>query len=182
MKTITLFAGLVALLVSGDRASIQDSKPASAPVASPKDVATEDAILGALYDVISGPAGQDRDWNRFRSLFMPKAQLIAVAPLPGGGVRPIVMTPDDYAQRAGPKLRESGFFEREIARQTHAYADIAQVFSTYESRHAAADEKPFARGINSIQLMKDKTRWWVVSVYWEQETDANPIPEAFLPK
>ena len=109
MKTITLLAGMVALLV------IQDSKPASAPAASPKDVATEDAILGALYDVISGPAGQERDWNRFRSLFMPKAQLIAVVPLPGGGVRPIVMTPDDYAQRAGPKLRESGFFEREIA-------------------------------------------------------------------
>jgi len=182
MKTITLLAGMVALLVSGDRASIQDSKPASAPAAAPKDVATQDAILGALYDVISGPAGQERDWNRFRSLFIPKAQLIAVIPGPRGGVQPIVMTPDDYVQRAGPKLRESGFFEREIARQTHAYADIAQVFSTYESRHAAADEKPFARGINSIQLMKGISRWWVVSVYWEQEKEENPIPAAYLPK
>jgi hypothetical protein len=182
MKILTILAGTVALLFFGEPGAIQDSKPASRPAAAPADVASPDAILKALYDVISGPAGQERDWNRFRSLFLPKAQLIAVVAPPGGTVRTIVMTPDDYAQRAGPKLRESGFFEREIARQTHAFAEIAQVFSTYESRHAATDEKPFVRGINSIQLLKAEDRWWVVSVSWTSETDAHPIPAEYLPK
>ncbi len=46
-----------------------DSTPR--PTAKPSDVESVDAILKALYDVISGPAGQKRDWDRFRSLFLP---------------------------------------------------------------------------------------------------------------
>jgi hypothetical protein len=183
MKNFTvLLAGMVALLVSGEPAPQQDSKPAPPPPAARADVESIDAIVRALYDVISGPAGQDRNWNRLRSLFIPKAQLIMAVPQPDGGTRPFILTPEDYIARAGPRMRETGFFEREIARHADAYGEIAQVFSTYESRHAATDEKPFARGINSMQLMKDKDRWWVVSVFWCQETPAQPIPAEYLPK
>lgn len=35
-----------------------------------------DGILAALYDVISGPADQERDWNRMRSLCAPGARVI----------------------------------------------------------------------------------------------------------
>ena len=40
--------------------------------ARPADVASIDAIMRAVYEVISGPAGQKRDWNRMRSLFTAK--------------------------------------------------------------------------------------------------------------
>lgn len=182
MKSITLaLAGVVAFAFQPGSPAIQDSKPAAVPMAAKADVASIDAILKTLYDVISGPAGQERNWDRFRSVFAPKAQLIAVVAKPGGGTRPIVMSPDEYVERAGPNLREQGFFEHEIARHSDEFADIAQVFSTYESRHAASDEKPFARGINSVQLMKDKDRWWVVSIFWCQETEAHPLPKEYLP-
>ena len=49
--------------------------PAPPPPAKPADVASPDAILAATYDVISGPATQKRDWDRFRSLFIPGARL-----------------------------------------------------------------------------------------------------------
>lgn len=183
MKSITLaLAGMVAFAFQPGTPRMQDSKPAPAPVAAKADVESVDAILKAVYDVISGPAGQPRNWDRFRSLFAPKARLIAVLPMKSGGTRPIVMSPDEYVERVGPHLLAEGFFEREIARHADEYADIVQVFSTYESRHAAADEKPFARGINSVQLMKDKDRWWVVSVFWCEETAARPIPKEYLPK
>ena len=179
MKAMTFaLAAWVAFVVPGDGVAPQDSKPAAAALA---DVASIDAIVKSLYDVISGPAGQARDWNRFRSLFIPKAQLVVAAPLKEGGTRAVVMTPDEFVQRSSPAMLE-GFFEREIARRVDAYGDIAHLFSTYESRHRLEDEKPFDRGINSIQLMKDKDRWWVVSIFWCRETPARPIPAEYLPK
>jgi TonB-dependent SusC/RagA subfamily outer membrane receptor len=150
--------------------------------ADPKDVASEDAIVAALYDVISGPAGQKRDWDRFRSLFVPGARLIPTGVGPDRQARIRTMTPDEYATRAGAQLEQNGFFEREIARTGETFGSVAHAFSTYESRHAASDEKPFARGINSIQLFNDGTRWWIVSVYWDSERPTNPIPQKYLEK
>jgi hypothetical protein len=147
--------------------------------ANPADVATMDSTIAALYDVISGPAGK-RNWDRFRSLFAPGARLIANGVRPNGEVVSRVMTVEEYVQRNGPLLEKSGFFEREAARHTDAFGNIAQVFSTYESRHAKDDAKPFQRGINSIQLMNDGKRWWVVTVFWQGEDEKNPLPEKYF--
>jgi hypothetical protein len=181
MRTLTLVA-MVAFFFTGDPAREQDSKPAAPLVAAPADVESMDAILKAVYDVISGPAGQPRNWDRFRSLFIPKAQLVMASARKDGGTKPVVMSVEDYVTGAGPNLMEKGFFEREIARHVDAYGDIAQVFSTYEWRYGSMDAKVQERGINSIQLMKDKDRWWVVSIYWCKETPARPIPPEYLPK
>lgn len=151
----------------------------SAPAANPADVATLDAIIAALYDVISGPAGK-RNWDRFRSLFAPGARLVANGVRPTGEVASRVMTPEDYAQRSGAFFESNGFFEREAARHTDAFGNIAQVFSTYESLHAKDDAKPFQRGINSIQLMNDGKRWWIVTIFWQAEDEKNPIPVKYL--
>ncbi len=151
----------------------------TSPAANPADVATMDSAIAALYDVISGPAGK-RNWDRFRSLFAPGARLIANGVRPNGEIVSRVMTVDDYAQRNGPFLEKTGFFEGETARHTDAFANIAQVFSTYESRHAKEDVKPFQRGINSIQLMNDGKRWWVVTIFWQGEDDKNPLPDKYL--
>lgn len=135
----------------------------------------------AVYDVISGPPGP-RDWDRFNSLFAPGARLIPIGPKKGStGIEITSISPQDYATRAGSYFLKNGFVEREASRKTERYGDIMQVFSTYESRHDAKDEKPFARGINSFQLYFDGTRWWVVTIMWEEETAANPIPKEFLP-
>lgn len=163
-----------------------------APAANPADVASIDSIIAALYDVISGPAGKKRDWDRFRSLFAPGARLIPTGPRRPPGTKPDepltgkeeygsrALMPEDYITRSSSLLEERGFFEREIARRIEQYGHIAHAFSTYESRHKAEDAKPFQRGINSIQLMNDGKRWWVVSVFWEGETEKTPLPDKYL--
>ena len=152
------------------------------PAAKPADVASPDAIMAATYDVISGPAAQQRDWDRFRSLFVPGARLIPVVPRKtGGGWDTRIITPDEYAQHADAYFQKNGFAEREISRKSERYGNIMQIFSTYESRHDAKDAQPFARGINSFQLFYDGTRWWVVTIYWLEETPENPLPKEFLP-
>jgi len=150
------------------------------PAADPADVGSPDAILRAVYDVISGPAGKKRNWDRFRSLFLPNARLISTRPRPDGGADAFVLSADDYASRSAPGLERSGFFERELARRTESFGNIMHVFSTYDSRRSASDEKPFARGINSFQLLKDGGRWWVVTIFWDSERPDNPIPEKYL--
>lgn len=153
---------------------------AATPAANPADVGSIDAIIAAVYDVISGPAGKKRDWDRMRSLFMPGARLIPTGPRPGGGYGSRALLVEDYVIRGTPLFEKEGFFERESARRTENFGQIAHVFSTYESRHAPEDAKPFQRGINSIQLMNDGKRWWIVTIFWQGEDEKNPLPEKYL--
>ena len=163
---LVLKTGLVlaVIFLLGGQVVAQDSKPAPGtvsgpqqqptavlpqPAANPADVGSADAIIRAVYDVISGPAGKERDWDRMKSLFIPGARLIATGRRQTGGYGSRVMTVDDYVLSSGPYLIKEGFFEKEIARKTESFGQILHAFSTYEARHKP-DEKPFARGINSI--------------------------------
>jgi len=152
------------------------------PAANASDVSSMDAIVAAVYDVISGPVGKKRDWDRMRSLFVPGARLIPTGPRPNGGYGSRPFTVEEYIQRANPIFEKDGFFEAEVARQTELFGQIAHVFSTYESRHAPEDGKPFQRGINSIQLMNDGKRWWIITIFWLGEDEKNPLPEKYLKK
>ena len=89
---------------------------------------------------------------------------------------------EEYIANSGPFLEKEGFFETEIGKSTEQYGNIVHVFSTYESKKAASDEKPFMRGINSFQLWFDGKRWWVVTIFWQSETADNPIPEKYIQK
>jgi hypothetical protein len=151
----------------------------TATAARPGDVSSIDSIIVALYDVISGPVGQRRDWDRLRSLFIPGGRLIPTGMRPDGAVRMRLLEVNDYIATSGPLLERIGFREREIARRVDRFGNIAHVFSTYEGR-GEADATPI-RGINSIQLIFDGTRWWVVSVYWQAESPGHPLPPQYLP-
>jgi len=178
MQRRLLFA--IVLLVAPLHMRAQAPTDSAPPRANPADVASLDAIVASLYDVISGPAGQPRDWNRFRSLFAPGARLIPTMHPANASPRPGVLTVDQYAERAGAGLTRNGFYEREIGRSTDQFGAITQIFSAYESKRAATDPAPFARGINSIQLFNDGTRWYVVTIFWDSERKDNPIPERYL--
>lgn len=158
--------------------------PAASPqpkAADPKDVGSLDAIMKAVYDVISGDAGKPRDWDRFRSLFQKDARLIPTGKnATTKAVSATVLSVEDYIKRAEPNFAQNGFHERELARHVDIYGNIAQVFSTYHAFRKSDDKEPFLRGINSFQLMNDGTRWWVVTIYWQAETPDNPIPKEFL--
>ena len=159
---------------------------ASAPsIANAADFASIDAIINAAYDVISGPAGKKRDWNRERSLFLPGARLMPTVMEPGVAVsddkiRPQMLDVEGFIKRSASYFEKNGFFEKEIARRTEQFGQIAHAWSTYESRHNANDPEPFMRGINSIQLFYDGNRWWIVSIYWQHESPEHPIPDKYL--
>ena len=152
--------------------------------ANPADVASIDAIITPAYDSISGQPGK-RDWNRARSLFIPGVRLIPTAENVGeislgGEIAPHMLDIDGFIGRVGDYIEKNGFFEKEIARRTEQFGHIAHVWSTYESRHKGDDPEPFMRGINSIQLFHDGSRWWIVTIYWQHEGPEHPIPQRYL--
>ncbi|HXM36362.1 MAG TPA: hypothetical protein VN920_14305 [Pyrinomonadaceae bacterium] len=154
--------------------------------ANPADVASIDAIIAAAYDGISGSAGEKRDWDRERSLYIPGARLIPLAAEAGVAgsedvdLAPQILDVEGFIARVEPYFEENGFYEKEIARRTEQFGKIAHVWSTYESRHNEDDPEPFMRGINSIQVFNDGKRWWIVSIYWQQESADAPIPQKYL--
>jgi hypothetical protein len=162
--------------------------------ANPADIESIDAIIAAAYDSISGPAGKKRDWDRMRSLFISGARLIpttvdagksdvdlaAGRVRPNGGLAPQILDVDAYIARVEPFFATTGFYEKEVARRTEQFGQIAHVWSTYESRHDPSDAEPFMRGINSIQLFNDGNRWWILSIYWQQESPQHTIPEKYF--
>lgn len=145
----------------------------------PADLATVDGIMSALYDTISGPAGKARDWDRLRSLFRNDGRMVVHSAGKNGVINTRVLSLEDYITRVTPVFAKDGFYESELARKGEEFGQIAQVFSTYEARHAPED-KPFVRGINSIQLVNDGQRWWISQLLWQPEGEKTPLPERYL--
>ncbi|SFZ94551.1 hypothetical protein SAMN05428642_104244 [Flaviramulus basaltis] len=139
-----------------------------------------DSTIKTLYGVISGEKGVERNWKQFKYLFKPDAKLIPSIKDKEGVFKVRFLSPGDYIKSSGNWLVENGFFEKEIHRKIETFGNITQVFSTYESFKSEADAEPFMRGINSIQLLNDGKRWWIINIYWTQETPQNPIPKKYL--
>lgn len=163
-------------------AAARTVEPALQPAQAAPDaqLATLDGILAALYGTISGGAGEVRDWARLRSLFTHEGRMVVHGPNKAGEPITRVLTVSDYISRVTPVFAKEGFYETELARSTETFGQIAHVFSTYEARHGSDDAKPFARGVNSIQLVNDGQRWWIQSLVWQAESDKHPIPARYL--
>ena len=186
-------------LVSVSLVSAGGQQPATRPPASiashpdwpaamnPGDVDSIEHLVASLYDVISGPAGKPRAWQRFRSLFLPDGRLgVVVAeaaatkdqPAQRGDV--IFESPDKYVERNEPYMKTHSFFERSMANRVEVFGNLSEVWSTYESRHAQTDDTPFARGINSIQIVHAQGRFWIASVLWDEERTGLTLPDKYL--
>ena len=146
----------------------------------PADVASIEAIVDAYYESISAGKGQPRNWDRFRSLFMTGARFIVMRPGPERA-EPMTLSPDAYIKTNKTYFDRGGYFENNIHLEVDSFGKIAQVFSTFVSRRSAEAE-PYARGINSFQLVFDGQRWWIASVMWDHELPTTkPIPPHYLP-
>ncbi len=151
------------------------------PVGKASDVESVDAIMKAFYDAPAGAPGQARDWDRYRSLFVPQARLIPARPGADGTSGAFFLAVSDYIEANKVYFEKGGFWDREISRKTETFGNIVHVWSTYESRRKSADAAPYVRGINSIQLLRDRDRYWIVGVFWDYERPDAPIPAEYLP-
>jgi hypothetical protein len=176
VKTLCLAILLATVAVS---LAAQTRSAAAGPGAA--DGASIDSILSALYASVSHGPDAEPDWDRLRGITLPVGMFIP----PKKPTEDIftVLDVDAFQERVRKgaaamkaKGESTAFNEREVSRHTDCFGNVCQIFSTYEGRKLATDEKPFVRGINSIQLLKDGKRWWIASVVWDTERPDNPIP------
>jgi hypothetical protein len=190
LRTKLFAAALGILFATTARAQSVARPPASSQAtstAAAADTSSVDAILAALYASVSHPDGEEPDWARMRTIFLPVGMI--VPPKRPRDDMFTVIDVDGFRDRvrkgaadAKAKGESTAFFEKEVARRLDCFGNVCQVFSTYEARRAPSDEKPFVSGINSIQLLNDGQRWWVASIVWDTERENNPIPPEYRKK
>lgn len=181
LKYLALCTFVLALTTSSALAQTGPDPTPALPEANPEDVASVDAIITAIYDVISGPANHPRDWDRFRSLLTPTCQFIPIQRNQETGEHGhVALTAEQFIENAGTYFDQNSFYETETARKTERYGNLVHAFSTYDSYHNEDDAEPFARGINSFQLFYEKGRWWVANIAWQPEWPDLPIPDTYL--
>ncbi len=165
------------------KSSSYHNLPQSGPEAKHSgDIQSVDAIVRALYESVSFAPNSQPDYHRLRSLFHPGARLIPPKLNPSSPV--LALEVEEFIKNSWENiiltgLESKGFYEREIRRIEETAGDIAHVFSVYESRNRSEDAEPIQRGVNSIQLVKDANRWWLLSVLWDREDPQHPFPSQY---
>ena len=154
------------------------ASPGSSQERLEMDTSSPEAIVAAAYEAIERQPGQDFDWDRFRTLFLPEARLIPNTEQRGGNFD--VLTPEGFIEwiASGTTIggpNDQGFAESGVHNVIERYGDVAHVFSTYE-KHYWGETEMLGRGINSFQLVQRDGRWWIVGIVWDEDYAAGPIP------
>jgi hypothetical protein len=127
---------------------------------------------------VSGP--RDKDRTCLRQLMLSEARLTPVRKDAEGGFAARILTVDDWINAVRGQGGSAPFYEKQVKVKSEMYGHFAHLWSTYEIR-PTPDGKPEVIGINSVQAIYDGMRWRVLSVLWEADTTAGPVPEKYLP-
>ena len=173
MRTLTLLVTL-AVLPWGT---------AAGQAANHSDVSSPEALVKALYETVTRRPGENFDWARARTLFLPSARMIPNLEQTGGELRVLTVEDfiswvDQHTTVGGPE--DKGFEEREVATVVEQFGDIAHAFSTYEKGFYGLTDV-LGRGINSIQMIRREGRWWVTQIVWDEESSGKMIPRRYMP-
>lgn len=139
-----------------------------------EDVSTISGLIKASYEVVSGAKGAARQWERDRSLHHPDA-VYAYTRSDG---EQVVLTLSEFHQDTDELTMQTDFFESEVNREVRTFGNIAHVWSTYQTQ-LTRNGPVERRGINSIQLIYQEDRWWIISWVFDKETETKGIPKTF---
>ncbi|THC43170.1 hypothetical protein [Massilia sp. Mn16-1_5] len=152
------------------------ASPACGTGAADPASAAPDTLVRALYEIVSGPAGGRKDWDRMTTLFAPGA-IVTPTTHRGEQFLAVPQSQSQFAALNDRLLGQRGFYEREVAQQIASFGHVAHVWSTYETRDRP-DGPVRVRGVNAVQLLNDGKRWCILSITWDAELPAHPIPAA----
>ena len=175
MRRFAFSLALTALLLAPALHAQDTDSKAQPTAAACLPSTTLEELTKALDDAISGPADKDR--TCLRQLLLPEARLTPIAKSPEGSFAPRILTVDDWIS-AVARRGSIPMFERQVKVRSETYGHFAHLWSTYEIR-ATPDGAATVNGINSVQAVNDGTHWHVLSVLWEPDTTAGPVPEKY---
>jgi hypothetical protein len=132
-------------------------------------------IPAAVDAAISGPADKDRAC--MKALFIPEARLMFASIGADGTPGYTIRTLDDWivhVKASGHTMLE----EKQLKFHIESYGNIAHLWSSYALQ---SDGKQVARGVNSIQAIKEAGGWRVTGIMVQEEPASMPLPKEYLP-
>lgn len=137
-----------------------------------------DELMRVFYEVISFDEGGCPDWDTMAGLFSRHARITRITP-----------EAIDYLDLSGfralaEEMLELGaftsFFEYEISRRAERFGNVLHVASAYETKIAPDAPDYLARGVNSLQLVKEPDGWKILSLCWDDAAspELNTLPAA----
>jgi hypothetical protein len=145
------------------------------------NVSTLNGIIKAYYDVVTVNKGEKPSYQRDSSLHVPNVNVGWAVKTKSGKMAVKYVSLKEYHRQSDDYLAANGFDEREISRKVEKFGAIYHVWSTYESRNTKTGPI-IERGINSIELFYDGTRFWILGWFYDGERKDNPIPKEYLTK
>ena len=134
-----------------------------------------EGIPAALDAAISGPADKDRAC--MKALLIPEARMMFVSLGEHGAPSYSLETLDDWI--AGVKARGHAMVEEKQPKfHIERYGNIAHLWSGYTLQ---SDGKQVARGMHSIQAIKEAAGWRVTGIIVQAESATAPLPQEYLP-
>lgn len=157
---------------------------ASQPVVAQEapDYTTIDGIMTELYASVTRAPGDPFPWDRLRAIMHPQGILLPQRAQMGGerlmNVDEFIALVDESWEPVIGTENDQGFYERQINVVIEEYGDIAHALTTYE-KGPYEPRQIMARGINSVQLVKRDGRWYILSITWDEENTAGPLPPKY---
>jgi hypothetical protein len=155
--------------------ALTDSAFAQPPAASCPLPSEPNGIPAAIDAAITGPADKDRAC--MRALLIPEARLTFVTFGADGAPTYSIQTLDDWIVR----IKARGHVvleEKQLKFHIESFGNIAHLWSSYMLN---SDGKQAARGINSIQAIKEAGGWRVTGIMVQAESATAPLPRKYLP-
>ena len=155
--------------------ALTGSAMAQAPDAGCALPSEPEGIPAALDAAITGPADKDRDC--MKALLVPEARMMFASLGTDGAPTYRLETLDDWLARV--KARGHALLEeKQLKFHVERFGNIAHLWSSYALR---SDGKQVARGINSIQAIKEAGGWRVTSIMVQAESVTVPLPKEYMP-
>lgn len=135
------------------------------------------SVVDALYDALSFAGGSQPNYALVRAIFHPQARITPPAEDTAGSLSPMAV--DDYIEIFHKRLVEDGITDQggrelEIHRHTLTFNRVAHVFSSYQFVLLGAS-KPLVSGVNTIQLVYENERWWILSLSWDRAREGQSL-------
>lgn len=147
--------------------------------AQSEDVKSIEAIIDALYETISGEEGEEREWDRFRSLWYGDANLIMVSSIGDGKAKKVKHSVETFIKMSKAHNKINGFYETKLKNQVTQIGNVAQVVSTYSIKKSPKSKENDMIGVNFFQLYYDGKRWWILNCTWQNENGGVTIPKKY---
>ena len=143
------------------------------------NVHTIDSIVSSIYQVVSGAKGEARDWALHKTIFHPEGQIISNYVNEKGEYQVLFLSVDEYMEKYKDYFKNMNLYEKDSNRVIEINNNMAHVFSTFESYKSPHDSIPYKIGTASIQLYNDGNRWYVLNMYYKNETKKDKVPKKY---